>query len=71
MFFEFVTRKNEKVSINIDHILFVTNLKNGTCLIDVEGNDYESNEGYESFSKRLNQFAIQYRDKTCKTYKNV
>ena len=41
MFFEFVTRKNEKVSINIDHILFVTNLKNGTCLIDVEGNDYE------------------------------
>lgn len=53
MFFEFVTRKNEKVTINVSMILFITPYKNGTMLIDCEGNDYESNETYESFITRL------------------
>ena len=54
MFIEFVTRKNEKVTINISMILFITPYKNGTMVIDCEGNDYESSEKYDSFIERLN-----------------
>lgn len=53
MFFEFKTKRNERVSINVSKILFITPSKNGTILIDCEGNDYESNESYESFMQRL------------------
>lgn len=53
MFFEFKTRKNEIVSININKILFITSTKYGTCLLDDEGNDYECNEPYENFMQRL------------------
>ena len=53
MFFEFKTKKNEKVAININKVLFITPYKNGTYIIDVEGNEYESSEGYESFMQRL------------------
>lgn len=53
MFFEFITRKKEIVSININKILFITATKYGTCIIDDEGNDYECNESYESFMERL------------------
>lgn len=53
MFFEFTTRKKEIVSININKILFITTTKFGTCILDDEGNDYESNESYESFMQRL------------------
>ena len=52
-FFEFKTKRNERVSINVSKILFITPSKNGTILIDCEGNDYESNESYESFMQRL------------------
>lgn len=53
MFFEFKTKRNEKVSININMLLFITPCKNGTYIIDAEGNEYESCEGYDSFMQRL------------------
>lgn len=53
MFFEFRTKKNESVTINVSMILFITPNKKGTTLIDCEGNIFESNESYESFISRL------------------
>ena len=67
MFFEFITKRNEKVTINVNSILFITSHKTGTFIVDVEANEYESNESYESFVKRLNNCVNQNYDKT---YKN-
>ena len=53
MFFEFKTKKNEPVAINIGKILFITPYKNGTMLVDSEGNEYEMLESYESAISRL------------------
>ena len=53
MFFEFYTKRNEKVSINICHILYITPSKLGTIIVDVESNDYETPESYECVMNRL------------------
>ena len=62
MFFEFITTKNEPVSININKILYITPYKKGSLIVDVEGMDYYSNEEYTALVQRLNDYA-------CKTYK--
>ena len=65
MFFEFITLRNEKVSININHILFVTPTKKGTMLVDVNNNDYETLESYTNVIFRLNNLELS---KSAKTY---
>ena len=70
MFFEFVTKREEKVAINIFLILFITPLKKGTMIVDEDGNDYQTNESYEELKQRLNTFASLHIEKMCKTYKN-
>jgi hypothetical protein len=65
MFFEFITLRNEKVSININHILFVTPTKKGTMLVDVTNNDYETLESYTNVIFRLNNLELS---KSAKTY---
>ena len=53
MFFEFLTRRNEKILININHILFITPTKNGALLVDSSDNYYETLESYESMVLRV------------------
>ena len=53
MFIEFITKRNEKVTININMILFITAYKDGITIIDCDGNNYESFESYDSFITRL------------------
>ena len=67
MFFEFLTKRNEKVLLNINHILFITPTKNGAMLVDSVENYYETLEPYESVVLRLQNLKCV---KTCKTYKN-
>lgn len=53
MFLEFETTRNEKVFLNVNHILFVTTEKNKTIIIDINGADYETTESYDSICSRL------------------
>ena len=54
MFIEVETRKNETVSINISHILFVTPYKDGCAIFDVAGNDFLLKSSYDSVMERIN-----------------
>ena len=69
MFFEFKTKRNEKVLINVNHILFITPTKNGTLLVDITQNDYESHEPYENMAHRLNDLKYEKTTKTTKIIK--
>ena len=53
MFIEIVTRRDENVSINISHILFVTSDKKGAVVFDVTGNDYMLKNSYEDVMERI------------------
>ena len=65
MFFEFITKTNEQIAININLILFITSYKNTTIIYDTDGNDYRTNESYTSIINRLNDL------KSLKTWQNV
>ena len=65
MFFEFITKNNEQIAININLILFITSYKNTTIIYDTDGNDYRTNESYTSIINRLNDL------KSLKTWQNV
>lgn len=54
MFIEVETRKNETLSINISHILFVTPYKEGCVIFDITGNDFDLKSSYESVMERIN-----------------
>ena len=64
MFFEFITKNNEQIAININLILFITSYKNTTIIYDTDGNDYRTNESYTSIINRLNDL------KSLKTWQN-
>lgn len=70
MFFEFETKRNEKVSINICCIMFITSTKNGTTLVDTDGNEYSTFESYDSVVLRLRDLKPLNYDKTCNTGAN-
>lgn len=55
MFFEFQTKKNEPITINVNKILFITPYRNVTMIIDDQGNEYETLEKYNSVVSRLNE----------------
>lgn len=55
MFLEVVTRKKENVFLNVEHILFVTQYKNGAVIFDILGNDYYMDEPYSSVCSRINE----------------
>ena len=65
MFFEFITKNNEQIAININLILCITSYKNTTIIYDTDGNDYRTNESYTSIINRLNDL------KSLKTWQNV
>lgn len=66
MFFEFLTKRNEKVLLNINHILFITPTKNGAMLVDSVENYYETLEPYESVVLRLQNLKCEKTQKTQK-----
>ena len=70
MFFEFLTKRNEKVYMNINHIVFITPTKNGALIVDVTSNDYETLESYDELISRLSQLENQNYDKMTKMTKN-
>lgn len=53
MFIEIITRKNENVLININHILFIATDKNGTVIYDIDGNEYDTAEPFDDIRLRL------------------
>ena len=53
MFIEFITKRKEKVCININHILYVTETKTGTIIVDSIGTDYVLESSYEEVMKRI------------------
>jgi hypothetical protein len=53
MFIEVVTRRNETVFLNVEHILFLTQHKNGAVIFDASGNDYYLDEPYTSVCERI------------------
>ena len=65
MFFEFLTKRNEKVCINICCIQFITSTKNGTLIMDNDGNEFETLEPFDSLVLRLRNLKPLNSDKTC------
>ena len=59
MFLEFITKRNEKVLINVLNILLITSTKNGALIVDTDSNDYETLETYESIISRLMALEIK------------
>lgn len=55
MFIEIETVKGEKVFLNVKHILFVTQYKNGAVVFDELGNDYRVDEPYSCMCKRITE----------------
>ncbi len=55
MFIEVVTRKGENVFLNVNHILFVTQHRNGAVIFDESGNDYTTEEEYASICQRITE----------------
>ena len=53
MFVEIVTRRDERVLLNVKQILFVTEQKNGAVIFDVSGNSYYVKEKYAEVVERL------------------
>ena len=49
MFIVITTKKNEKICLNIEHIVFITEIKNHAVIVDVLGTDYELGYSYEEF----------------------
>ena len=68
-FFEFETRKQEPILININRISFVIKYKGLAVVYDVDGQQFETNEDYDDFKMRLNAAISLNFDKTYKMYK--
>ena len=67
MFYEFLTNKNEKVSIKIEAILFITELKNNkACIFDIYGNEYITSIPYadimEDISNLIKENGISFKN---------
>ena len=52
-FIEVILRNNERVYLNVVHIIFVTESKRGCVIFDVAGNDYVTNESYSDIAFRI------------------
>lgn len=58
MILEITTKKNEKVLINVSHILYIATEKNGTVIIDIDGNEYSTYEHFDDIRLRLKEYII-------------
>ena len=53
MFIQFITKRKEKVCLNINQILYVVEVKGKVVIVDTIGTDYEIDDTYEHVMKRL------------------
>ena len=53
MFVEFVSKKNEKLCINVSQILLVTDYKGNAIIYDISGCDYLLSDSYETVVSKL------------------
>ena len=53
MFLEIKTTRNETVLLNVKHILYLTEDKEHTIIVDINGCDYLTNERLDNLSLRL------------------
>ena len=53
MFFEIKTTRNERVLLNVNHILYITEDKKYTIVVDINGCDYLTHESLDDLSLRL------------------
>ena len=53
MFLEIKTTRNETVLLNVKHILYLTEDKKHTIIVDINGCDYLTNERLDDLSLRL------------------
>ena len=53
MFIEFTTRRGEKVCLNVNHILYITDNNTYTTIVDILGIDYKINSSYQEVLKRI------------------
>ncbi len=58
-FIEFVTLKKERVALNINRILYVTDSKKGCIIFDLDGMEYTVSEDFVTFVDRLNSKCVQ------------
>lgn len=65
MFIEVVTRKSEMVFLNVEHILFITEHKNGAVIFDASGNDYYLDEPYSSVCERISTLLKPDKKSVC------
>lgn len=54
MFIEIITKKNDKIFINVNSISYVTPRNSGVTLILNDGDFWDLNESYESITSRIN-----------------
>lgn len=52
-FIEVILRNNERVYLNIAHIIFVSENKRGCVIFDVAGNDYVTSDSYSDIAYRI------------------
>ena len=53
MFIEVVTKNNDKVAINLNHILLIAPSKSGAIIILTDECDYKIAESYDSLLNRI------------------
>lgn len=53
MFVEIITKKKERLSLNISQIVSVIAVKNRTFIFDSAGVDYEVDEPYDEVMERI------------------
>ena len=53
MFIELTTNKEEKITVNTQHILYIFPSRKGTTVVDVNGIDCTVSETYESLKAVL------------------
>ena len=53
MFIQFITKRKEKVCLNINQILYVAEVKGKVVIVDTIGTDYEIDDTYEHVMKRI------------------
>lgn len=58
-FLEIKTIKNEKVLINLDKILFITEERQSVVVVDETGNEFTTKETYTDLVNRIAEFLIR------------
>ena len=53
MFIEITTRRGEKICLNVNHILYITDNNTYTTIVDILGIDYKINSPYQQVLKRI------------------